>query len=204
MGFWERHEERQADRSLRMMAPLLKQASDSRWGDFIDSIEFEKRRFFNAKWRIGGWDPGDAPRRPRSTAEVADILEIDSEDVRVRDWDLIDSFRERRRIDHWQKDFVTVPIDVAQTWWDAHYGRQYNQDGSLKPKEQWDTGPPVPPIPDESHSIEDENELRRHLLDDHRCLWAERARALESDHRQQHKHEAEDREWDHQLRPVTE
>jgi hypothetical protein len=150
-----------------------------------------------------GWDSGDAPRRPRSTAEVADILGIDGEEVRIRDWDLIDFLRERRRIDYWQRDFVTVPIDVAQTWWDAHYGRTYNQDGSLKPKEQWDTRRSMPPMPDESHRIEDENELRRHLLEDHRCVWAERSRVLEHGHQQHHTHEAEDREWDHELRPVS-
>jgi hypothetical protein len=48
MGFWKRHKERETDRSLRVMVPRLKQASDSRWGDFIGSIEFEGRPFFNA------------------------------------------------------------------------------------------------------------------------------------------------------------
>jgi hypothetical protein len=199
MPLWGRVKDRLADRSVRRIAPALNAISDQRWAAFSESLA-QGRTFFEAKWHLEGWNSGSGPPRPRAIEELAAGFGATPEAIVAMDWDIIDFLRERRKVDYWQRDFVCVPVAGAQEWWDSAYGWYCYWDSAMKPKSQWAEHVPREPILDDSHLIEDEDELRQHLIQDHGCTWAEKIRSIESGHTQQHKYEAEDRYWDSRFR----
>jgi hypothetical protein len=185
-GNLSRWQKWRARRSFNTIAPVLKQVSQSRWQQMADAMGPEIYSFLRAEWRFPSmWDGGNGyPPRPRSATELADHLGSDVEMTREIDWEIVDMFRSARRHDPYVDDFLTVPIDAAQEWWDRWFGWLLMPDGSHKRQRERAKPAAGPPSPPDIHDIEDERELMKHMERDHGPrLWArvEGHRRLPSD-----------------------
>jgi hypothetical protein len=158
------------------------------------------------KWRLpDDWDPGEALPRPRTAAEVGEVLGIDDRMVHALDWILVDHGRSYwREVDSTLHREISVPIDVAQRWWDGEWGGIAHEDGRRKSSEEILSAPrqkvPPKPVP---HTIDDPAEMLRHLIEDHGLTRLRRddpGYGYEYDHRPAHEYEAQDQEWDRTLR----
>lgn len=206
IGGWRRRRtEREARKGLQVLVPALEAASASRWQRFVSITPPEMRRFLQLKWQLPpDWNAGiGVPPRPRSVEEMEAVLGTDATQVRALDWLLVDTARDIRRYDPSVFRFLAVPIDAGQEWWDEEYGWAHYPDGSGKPKSQRGRSRDEKVLQqmERVHKIEDREELRRHLLRDHRHEHAQQAGApYQVFHDSAHIDEAEDSEWDRRLR----
>jgi hypothetical protein len=133
---------------------LIAQGMRREYAAFFEALEVRgERRFVRAKWRLGAdWDPAGEKQigRPLSADELATRLALPVESVRDTDVLLVSHYRqffqggknslseavaaaskEGRSLDlaSYYFEFVGIPIDEAQAWWDAKYAARYSPDG---------------------------------------------------------------------------
>jgi hypothetical protein len=204
----ERRQTRQANAAFDQIAPVLHDAEVSRWEFFQAGLTPDERDFLDVKWRLfPHWRPGEGPPQPRSVEEIAVELRLSPEQVRELDWGLVDLARTiRRQYVSLLSEFVTVPIDGAQSWWRDEWSWLYCPDGRRKPRDERGSEPArAMNSPRAIHEVDDIEALRGHLVKDHDRQYSVKRRdidALAFDHRTAHGDEAQDAEWDRRYRGI--
>lgn len=100
--------------------------------------------FVALKWRldVNDWGPGEIVRRPRSAGELADRYGAEIAAVRDLDARIVGVARPildriRRESDDGEEtallfEFMTVPVERAQTWWDERYASSFTPEGEVR------------------------------------------------------------------------
>lgn len=109
-----------------------------------DALGDEAWGFVALKWRLdaNAWRPGEVVRRPRSAGELAARYEADVATVREVDEKIVGACRpilDRIRTEADAGDevavefeFLTVPVERAQAWWDERYASSFTPDGEIR------------------------------------------------------------------------
>jgi hypothetical protein len=136
MGIFRRHQER---REQRATAPLMSAINDNvqrQFGELFRICGGRQTQILYAKWRLGetDWKPGDLIRRPLSVDEFADRIGVTVEEARRIDSIMVKQFRPVAESDFGRiyMDFLVVPIDQAQAWWDEMHGETATPDGDFR------------------------------------------------------------------------
>jgi hypothetical protein len=101
----------------------------------------EQTKILYNKWRLDevGWKSGDIVPRPRSVEEFGQkfMEQLGGgtiEHARAFDASMVEAFQPLVESPFGQLyfQFLVVPIDEAQTWWDNKYSETATPDGKLK------------------------------------------------------------------------
>lgn len=128
---WRNHQQQRLARTpiLQQSVQNYRAVRDRLFAGMPDGV----RAFIFCKWRLDSLESqaDPFPRRPRTVGEVAATLGLTTEQVVITDTRITAIYRDLS-IDPYDYEWLGIPIERAQGWWDQKYAEDYFPDGVIR------------------------------------------------------------------------